>query len=498
MLKSALRSSAKIIASSWREDPLRLVAMSVASAWLLGTAVLSPASARGDGGEYHLMAESLAGHLTPALRAADVASLASRARREGLDLNLPAALLGYFEAGNGAWYCYHFWGYSLATLPVRLVLAPLHLQLRAPQVLNAVLLLLALHQALYATNWPRAAAMGLFGLAVFSPAAWFVLWTHPESYCFALTLLALVWSSGHRHTGAITLAAIAATQNPPLAFLVVVLAARAYWLQRKARAWLDVTAAAHVTLAALPMAVAPLFYMATFGTPSVLARESTDWRFFSLSRFVELVMDLNIGLLPYLPLAVPLFFLALILKPKLSRSTLGFVLAIAALACTFTGNWNHGTSGPSRYGVWLAALLIFVVSDAHASALEHGSLRAARAWTLVVASAVCAQAIVVFARGGLRQPMDALQHSWAASLVLRWAPDRYNPSPEIFVSRTRGAFSTGARPAVYLDAHGCRKAWVRPKDANWLRSRCGLLPESQTAFFEQTTHRREWRYISWP
>lgn len=466
------------------------------AAWFLGSVAFIPASSHGDASEYHLMTESLLRHASPDLRPKDVESVAIRERRYGAGVNLAAGLLGYFPASNGSWYSYHFWGYSALVAPARgLLRLARSNDLKAGHATNALLFVFLLHQILFASRLPRKAATGLALMAAFSPAAWFVPWMHPEALAFAVVLLALVWSSAGRHDRAVLAAALGAMQNPPLLLLVALLGMRAIVLGGRP---IDGTRVLKVCLAAMPAVLPPLFYLWAYGTPSLIGRESTDLGLLSVRRATELFLDLNIGLLPHLPLALLALALGLFLGRSSALRTIGYVLVlfVMALACTVTGNWNHGTAGPSRYAVWLAAIVLYGAAGNFGAAVVSAGWRE-RAWTWLIALAVVGQAANVVMRGGLQQGLDSDRHSTAARVVLTYAPRLYRPSPTIFVARTRGLLTAPTdEMAVFRSADGrCRKAWARPKDAKRLLAECGALPADVEAALAHAPRRREWSYV---
>jgi hypothetical protein len=480
-------------------DRPRMIVFALAALWLLGAGFWSRASSQGDGPEYYLMSESLLRHLSPDARPEDLQSLTERAARWHLYVNFDALSQGYFEAANASRYSYHFWGYSLLTVPARALLRLVGANdLKGAQITNALVFLYALHQALFATALPRRAALGLGLLALFSPAVWFVLWTHPEAFCFALVLLALVWARAGRRHLPILAVALAAMQNPPLLLLLVPLWVRGCLAPGRLR--IDWRAALKASLAALPIVLPPLFFFVRFGTPSVIARNSASASLVSLRRALELFFDLNLGLLPYAPLILVLFLVGLLLscrswaRARVAWSSVIVLLAMA-LASSATTNWNHGTAGPSRYTIWMLPLLLMGVAEAYAAALYGGSTRARGMWTAAVVLAISFQILIVFSRGGLRQSSDWIAHSYAARFVLRHAPAWYNPSPAIFVERTLGRMNAGETdPAIYKEERGCRKAWVRAQDVALVRTTCGLLPARAEAFFKAEPASR-FRYV---
>jgi hypothetical protein len=222
----------------------------------------------------------------------------------------------------------------------------------------------------------------------------------------------------------------------------------------------------------------------------------------SWKRALELLFDLNLGLLPYVPVALLLFCaaaLGALLQPRrgavaLARMTL--VLAMA-LASSVTVNWNHGTAGPSRYTIWMLPLIFTGAVEAlSACGLSIGAWRGSLASSLA-GLAVASQFAVVMARGGLRQPPDYLAHSYAARWVLHYAPRLYNPSPEIFVARTTNSTEPATGPVVYRDDWGCRKALARRRDAAAVTALCGRLPPGSEEFFSRIGRRKDRAYVNW-
>jgi hypothetical protein len=469
----------------------RWVTLAVTGLWLGGSAVLLPPEVKGDAGEYLLMTESLFRHFSPEVRTTDVRGLAT----SGAPINFADVFRGYYEGLDGRRYCYHFWGYSLAGLPARLLLQLLHLdRLRALPLTNAALLFWALWALLRSPALDGVARTALFAVSLLSPAVFFVRWPHPEVFSFVGVTLALLWTHEQRHARAILAAAIAAMQNPPLVFLVLALWAWAAW-----RAWRgsSLRSLAGPSLAVLPVGIPAIFYYWRFRTPSLLAREASRWDAVSLRKAFELFGDLNLGMLPYLPLTLALFAFALVAALARRRGlrvwALAALLASMALAASATPNWNHGTSGPSRYTIWMLPLVFFGLL----SLREHWSDRLFRP---AVALAVAVQAAVVLGRGGIRAGDDYLHHSYAARFVLRHAPALYNPSHEIFTSRTTHqvlhAKSPLEGPVVYRTEAGCRKAWARPEDLGALAAACGE-PQPGAAAALRRGPPGGWGYVHW-
>ncbi len=441
------------------------------------------------------MTESLWRHGTPELRPGDIQGLGTAAAREALPLDFADVMRGYFPDRHGARVSYHFWGYSALALPVRALLRPFGISvLHAPAVVNAIALAGALWAVLAARTLGRGERGAFAALLLFSPALGLLLWPHPEVCTFSLVAVALVALAEGKPIPALLAASLASTQNPPLVFLVggvwCVLSTRA------ARSGAFPPARFALALLATAPAVVPaLFFYLHFGTPSVIARQGAAVGQVSARKVAELFVDPNLGLLPYLPLPLAAFGLGLVRRAV--RRTWGpdvfaaLVLAPMAVACTATTNWNHGTSGPSRYALWMVPLVYLGLLGWRPRALAPARSRTAYAALLGVA--VASQAVVVVARKGPFADPDYLRHSYAARLLLRCCPAAYDPTPEIFASRTLhapiAAVSTLEQPVVYRDESGCRKAWARPADLPALTAACGKEPRAGGG------RRGEWTYL---
>ena len=140
-----------------------------------------------------------------------------------------------------------------------------------------------------------------------------------------------------------------------------------------------------------------------------------------------------------------------------------------ALASTGAANWNHGTVGPSRYGLWLLPFLFVLLAEA----LEGSTGRSRRFVLPLAVLAALTQAAITFARGGVHAPEDYTRHSVVARWVLdRW-PALYNPTTEIFIERTEhreiNPDLPRTEPVVYRSATGCRKAWLQKRHVATMR-----------------------------
>jgi hypothetical protein len=152
--------------------------------------------------------------------------------------------------------------------------------------------------------------------------------------------------------------------------------------------------------------------------------------------------------------------------------------------------WNFGTSGPSRYAVWLSPFLIAVAAQL-----------ARKPWgvaALVVALAI--QAAVLATRFPAWGEDDHTRQSYAATAVLSRWPGAYNPHPDVFLERTPALSANG--PHVFRDLRGrCRKALAQKRHAQALADACGPLPAEFLARTDETARtglgRAAWHYVNY-
>jgi hypothetical protein len=471
----------------------------VAAVYLLIPAFREKPRALGDAGEYMLMAESLYNHGSADLRDEDLRSLLDPESTPRIDGPLGQAQRSYIANGNGQAYGIHFWAYPLLCLPAKALLRALHgNELKAFQLTNAALFLLTV-----VVLQRRGGATGrlLAAFLLLSPAAAFVLWPHPEVFSCSLVAISLVFWREGRATAATFAAALASLQAAPL----VVLAALFWWQARSSRA-LGVRALAP-TLGLLLAAWPFIFYLLHYGLPTLLPLVgAVDLAQASLGRVGEIFFDLNLGMLPYLALALfgalvaPLVLLAM--RPPV-RPNLEFWAALGAMAllCSVAVNWNHGTAGPSRYAIWMLPLVFGLFVQMLDPALGNAQVRCA--FGVLAVAAFVSQTAVVVSRGGLHPSMDHLRHSYLAAFVLEHEPGLYNPSPEIFAERTLGyEVPYGAIPngeAVVYRAHQeCRKALAQKRHWTELLTGCGS-PRDPPDFsrLASANQRGTWLYVDY-
>lgn len=194
----------------------------------------------------------------------------------------------------------------------------------------------------------------------------------------------------------------------------------------------------------------------------------------SAGRALELLFDLNLGMLPYIPVAligplgISLYGLIRFERLRVRLVALWCLVLVMAFMCTATGNWNHGTSGPSRYAVWLLPFVLYPL------VLVGGENRQ---WLAGIgALAIVTQVAIVAGRGGMRFREDYLDHSYLARFVLERQPSLYRPSFEIFAERTTHQDGGAREPVVFVWRGRCRKAMLQKRHVEAVKELCGDTP----------------------
>ena len=468
----------------------------ISSTLLLAMVFLLAPKLYGDGDEYYLMTQSFYHHLSPDAQYQDVAAL----EEMGVKFLYPSPGLttGYHTADNNKTYSSHFWGYSLFNIPVKFFLRAINLdELKVFQVTNSFLLILVLFHIIFLSDLSDLKKLLFSFFSVFGPAFWFIHWTTPEIFMYSFVIMALVYLNKRKYHRSVLCASIASMQNPSIIMFAVFLWVKGFMSARE-----KVEKSIILSTGLIPSAIPIIFYHSLFGSLTILATKLDN---ISLYRVWEMFFDLNIGLLPYIPLAL-IIFLAIIardllIKRKITLSVqLFLLLIIMMLFCTSTPDFNQGTSGPSKYVIWMLPLIYYViVIQQDFSTVKR--LNESRYLTLLLI-AVLIQSLIIFYGGGIIPRVNYLDHTILAKFVLNHFPILYNPDKEIFIERTLAngyddSFTSDVphcsaavnkqeceleNPVVYFYKDKCRKALITGKNGGDLVSICGYFPERYKKF----------------
>lgn len=411
------------------------------TAFLLLLLATTRAEKAGDFIEYGVTAVALAQHGTPDVRAAD-AGLAMRYSPEagiarvfkdlgdGIARGDTTPLPGFERAPSGATYSIHFFAYPLlAALPLRALQAVGADPFKAFQVVNyAALGILAL--ALFRLFGASRRAAAAFILVLAAGGILYANWCSPEMMSAALLLSGIVLFTTGRPVSGGVLAGVAAMQNPSIVCFAVfapllAVVDPAGWRGTTRPDWRRLLAGGAIAavMASLPF----LFFLWQFGTPSLIARYSTDRQLVGIARLASYYLDLNQGMVIGLA-AVPLLLLAPAAWRRGRQSaaalalTLAFMLGLAVPTLSTT-NWNSGAHGMMRYALWGSTPLLYLVF--------------AR-WRNVAQWPVRLLAVVFVLQAGAMwhaRQYSPKEFSPLAQAVMHRAPASYNPDPDIFYKR---------------------------------------------------------------
>lgn len=407
---------------------------------------------QGDGWEYLITTEAFVRHGSPSIVEADVAAVSAgieawlQARGRPAPAGAVRSLIDgelahrFVSSADGRQYAMHFWLYSLTAVPARLALAAVGWPaFNALVVTNAMLAALALAAVLFGGRGRPLDRLALAATLALTPVVWYVTFTGVEVFCWTFVVLSLVALDRDRHGLSALLAAVAATQSPPLVFLILVPLA----LAMAGRDWPATgRAVAAATVALLPMA----FYAWAVGSVNPVTRAHVDPGGISLTRTAGLFVDLDLGLLSYVPVIVVLLPLAIgrVLRTRERRGGLLIVvLALAMAAAETQTNWNSAGMGLHRYAVWMLPMLTWLVVDGWS---------ARQRLFIAGAVAVTSGAVLLVDRP---EETNWLAHRPAAAWAMRAAPAWYEPEFEVFAERSAHA---EAPPGWMID--GRRDGWI--------------------------------------
>ena len=281
-------------------------------------------------------------------------------------------------------------------------------------------------------------------------------------------MLAIAMASLRQRPGlALVCLGAAATQNPPFAFLLALVAVAAV-VARPAR----LRERGFLAGAALGGALAllyPLYYEVRLGRLSSL--HGVHGHVPTLAELRFPVLDLNFGLLPDAPV-IPLVLLGALIvllrrRPR-ALAEWDVLVALAALPLFLYAFSQSpalaagGTPSMTRYALWLIPLAIPVLARLH----EHRSVPGS--WLLVAAAASAAWSVASFLPS--RSAEGLLRPTRAASWAWRHHPGLENPLAEVFTTKVTHTFSSPQPSAL----PSCAKVLV--VYGEWARCPVGPLP----------------------
>lgn len=431
----------------------------------------------GDGYEYILMQEALVNHLSLDIREADVALASAHLAKYGrkpqakwLEVNLAPVIeenkndgFGFLLSPDGNYRSYHFWVYSAATVPFRLVCDLFELDpLLSFSIFHTLLLFWALWSIQRSEFFKPAERLLLLGFFTLHTAVFYFDWIHTEYFSTVLLFVGVIRFLERRMTLALLWVSVASLQNQPIALAIPLIYVFFVFVKfretngkwhsmfplQSLKDWLVTVLSALLVL--LPSGYFLLSY-GHFNPIAAIGGVSPHW--ITLSRFFSLWFDLNQGVwLGYLGIVVGIFsssLLALFGFPKqlLSKNNalavfLLVILIVISVPCLVQGNWNAGCATMVRYGSWLGAplMIVFVLLMRNVS----------RSFKKIILLFSVAVQLCVPVYAGLPAKQNYLNFNRLTEWIFTHFPSLYNPEPEIFAERLLGREEAISRNKVYV------------------------------------------------
>jgi hypothetical protein len=380
----------------------------------------------GDGGEYLAQALNFAALNPPSLGRQTIPAIHQRIAEIAPGLvDWDIAATGIPGGSDRRRDFVHFWFYSLLATPFVLAadivgISPLH----GFTALNLILLGLALRLALQRLGHP--AVVLLFA----SPLVWWIDKAHTEVFTVSLLTIAML-TLRDRPWWALVAAGMAATQNPPIT-IVVLLILGIELVRRRAGMFGDRRLVAGAVTGVALVALQPSYTYLRHGTPSLLM-DTVQTGLPTWSELGAVVMDPSMGLIGNYPVFVIATVAAaawiIARSPRAFMTPATFVAAGAAVVFVYAfaqpTNLHHGgTPSLTRYALWFIPLSLAIWVPLH----ELAGGRARR--TLAIAASMSAFVSVIAFHPGVDE--KSREPTWLASWLWTALPAWNNPLPEVF------------------------------------------------------------------
>lgn len=367
-----------------------------------------------------------------------------------------------FTTKDGQMISAYFPTYSLAALPMKVILKRLYLNQSYTFALTNVLYYIIAMAVVY--KCLRRPAWQIFMTLLFvalNPAFFYLTWPESEVFIYAFVVMSLVFFSNKQYKRAALFVSIAGTLNICIMGYgaVIILAYAMDKYERFTRSFVrnlllsirknagDCTL---LVLSFIPSVVPIALNYVLFGGP-ISMMYTVDLRDY-WGRYAAYLFDLNLGLAGYFPVLLLLMALLTIwaaLRRHVQTLLLfaGFLLTVAWYSITY--HINCGMIAISRYGAWTSPLIFFCVL----SAIPLLSSRRGR--TILSCALVLSTGTTALLTAANRST-EWLTMGRPAKAILTNAPTLYNPLYTTFITRVTGEFCTYTyeRPTAFVTEHG--------------------------------------------
>lgn len=453
----------------------------------------------GDFGEYVLTSEAISNHFTTDIQPSDAQSVVDKLKMKieyfygikyfvSTEAEANKNFSGIVKSKKEGFYTMHFWAYSYATVPAKLILHALHLnEYYCFAVTNMLLIILVIAYIFFISSLHNTIKLFTSLLFIFTGAMYYVSWMHPEVFTSAFLFLSLLTLYDKRFILSVLFASIASLQNPSIVFLLIFIASYNISIYRfNIKRLLILILIGSLSL--LPF----IFSYYHFGSLSAVSG-AIKYEYIELDRLHSTFFDLNQGMIVLIPLIlvlIPIFIVKNLIKKEITFfDLLPLVVIVISVPTLAQANWNMGLTVISRYVYWLAVPLVFYISlQFQDSKLKH------YLFCFIVISQIVYSIRVA-------KNDNYVHHKKLSRYLLTNYPSLYNPDSEIFGERTlhHERITSSDSPIVYVTKKGNTKLMVHKEKLKDLRLDT-LTPNWQSEYIQNQLRNlsftRNWAYIN--
>ena len=418
------------------------------------------------------------------------------------------------QLDNGNWIPWYFGAYAYLCIPVFLILRTISL---APEytfaITNALLLGMAIYMVYKYSKLKGNAKFLLILLLGTSPAARYIIWQSYEVAIFTFVTVAIIfWCEDRRLLSALFLSIAGSMQPAVMAFGIFMILEYFFEIFQECNYSIKSFIHTCFTRWGQILKYAACFIpclIPIFVAKAVSGQENVTAQFLSLDgiweRFAAYWLDLNLGLLPYIPLLLVSFFLVFIfaIKNKAYKIIFSVLGAVATvLAFSIHPHLNCGMQGIARYNSFELPIIVIITFYGMDQLFCLRKKNTIALVSEVVSVIWCAGMVVTVALS----PDHGNHIYWTplAEAVLDNAPQIYNPVPSTFNSRTihqDGGYNIQT-PVVYEAKDGTvRKILVPQGQEQEVHDRLYVPMENQTFYEKELSkleHNKEFVYLNFP
>lgn len=470
----------------------------------------------GDGFEYALLTESFYNHGSPDFQKQDIESfIFELGKYHNMDvfpkypylngykdflniekLEFKRGYGGFFVAKNHKLYGYHFYTYSLVSLPAKVICKLKNLSpLTAFHLTNAFFIIIVCALLLFYNT--KNIYVGIFSVISFCFGVnyWYLGWEHTEIFTTCLVAISLMFFFRGNRLWSLFVLAIAVTQTQTLMILLAALSL-IILIEDKINFKLLIKLVGIFCIAFIPA----LFYYYHFETTNLIKDMGyLDQRCITFNRLFGLYFDLNQGMILSLPLILPVYIISLSYftltkfrdwRNLIKHLSLPISIIIITVISSSMINWNPGQTIVHRYTTWIGAVVFIHFFEL----LRFNDEK----WKLVLLNtSALVQIFICFYFQKINNfDWEPSEHKNIAAWVLKTDPDLYNPDPTIFAVRTMQQYDllNQTTPIFYFDNdHNLKKVMFHKKNISDL-NRFGLSPNEESRLFSYPDN-YGWSYL---